>query len=46
MFGYAGLLIGILSFPAFAMMETKVPMLIWLAITFIISMFGIFPTQN
>jgi MFS transporter, MHS family, shikimate and dehydroshikimate transport protein len=33
MFGYAGMLIGILSFPAFAMMETKVPMLIWLAIT-------------
>jgi metabolite-proton symporter len=33
MFGYAGLLIGILSFPAFAMMETKVPLLIWLAIT-------------
>ena len=33
MFGYAGLLIGILSFPAFAMMETKIPLLIWLAIT-------------
>jgi MFS transporter, MHS family, shikimate and dehydroshikimate transport protein len=32
MFGYAGLLIGILSFPAFAMMDTKVPALIWLAI--------------
>jgi MHS family shikimate/dehydroshikimate transporter-like MFS transporter len=33
MFGYAGLLIGILSFPAFAMMESKIPVLIWLAIT-------------
>jgi MFS transporter, MHS family, shikimate and dehydroshikimate transport protein len=33
MFGYAGLLIGILSFPAFWLMETKIPVLIWLAIT-------------
>jgi MFS transporter, MHS family, shikimate and dehydroshikimate transport protein len=33
MFGYAGLLIGILSFPAFWLMETKIPVLVWLAIT-------------
>jgi MFS family permease len=33
MFAYAGLLIGLLSFPAFALMETRSPILIWLAIT-------------
>jgi len=33
MFAVAGLLIGILSFPAFWLMETKSPILIWLAIT-------------
>jgi len=33
MFAYAGLLIGILSFPAFWLMETKIPILVWLAIT-------------
>lgn len=32
MFGVAGLLIGLLSFPAFWLMQTKDPMLIWLAI--------------
>jgi MHS family shikimate/dehydroshikimate transporter-like MFS transporter len=33
MFGIAGLLIGVLSFPAFWLMQTKEPLLIWLAIT-------------
>lgn len=33
MFGVAGLLIGILSFPAFWLMQTKDPLLIWIAIT-------------
>src|SRR5260370_7327450 len=33
MFGVVGPLIGILSFPAFWLMETKSPILIWLAIT-------------
>jgi metabolite-proton symporter len=33
MFAVAGLLIGILSFPAFWLMDTKSPILIWLAIT-------------
>ena len=32
MFGVAGLLIGILSFPAFWLMQTKDPLLIWIAI--------------
>jgi MFS transporter, MHS family, shikimate and dehydroshikimate transport protein len=32
MFGVAGLLIGILSFPAFWLMQTKDPTLIWIAI--------------
>jgi MHS family shikimate/dehydroshikimate transporter-like MFS transporter len=32
MFGVAGLLIGILSFPAFLLMQTKEPLLVWLAI--------------
>ena len=32
MFGVAGLLIGILSFPAFWLMQTKEPLLIWIAI--------------
>jgi len=32
MFGFAGLLIGVLSFPAFWLMQTKDPMLVWLAI--------------
>jgi MHS family shikimate/dehydroshikimate transporter-like MFS transporter len=32
MFGVAGLLIGVLSFPAFWLMQTKDPMLVWLAI--------------
>jgi len=32
MFGVAGLLIGILSFPAFWLMQTKEPFLIWMAI--------------
>ena len=33
MFAIAGLLIGILSFPSFWLMQTKEPLLIWLAIT-------------
>ena len=33
MFAIAGLLIGILSFPAFWLMETRSPILVWLAIT-------------
>jgi MFS transporter, MHS family, shikimate and dehydroshikimate transport protein len=33
MFALAGLLIGILSFPAFWLMQTKEPLLIWIAIT-------------
>jgi len=33
MFGVAGLLIGLLSFPAFWLMQTKEPLLIWIAIT-------------
>jgi len=33
MFALAGLLIGILSFPAFWLMETRSPILVWLAIT-------------
>lgn len=33
MFGVAGLLIGILAFPAFWLMQTKDPLLIWIAIT-------------
>ncbi|HET7164989.1 MAG TPA: MFS transporter [Pseudolabrys sp.] len=32
MFGVAGLLIGILSFPAFWLMQTKEPLMIWIAI--------------
>jgi MFS transporter, MHS family, shikimate and dehydroshikimate transport protein len=32
MFGVAGLLIGILAFPAFWLMQTKEPLLVWLAI--------------
>ena len=32
MFGVAGLLIGILAFPAFWLMQTKEPLLIWIAI--------------
>lgn len=32
MFGIAGLLIGLLSFPAFWLMQTKDPLLVWLAI--------------
>jgi metabolite-proton symporter len=32
MFGIAGLLIGVLSFPAFWLMQTKDPLLVWLAI--------------
>lgn len=32
MFGVAGLLIGLLSFPAFWLMQTKEPLLIWIAI--------------
>ncbi|MGA8419619.1 MAG: MFS transporter [Pseudolabrys sp.] len=32
MFGVAGILIGILSFPAFWLMQTKEPLLIWIAI--------------
>jgi metabolite-proton symporter len=32
MFGFAGLLIGVLSFPAFWLMQTKDPLLVWLAI--------------
>ena len=32
MFAVAGLLIGILSFPAFWLMETKEPLLVWIAI--------------
>ncbi len=32
MFGIAGLLIGILAFPAFWLMQTKEPLLVWLAI--------------
>ena len=32
-FAIAGLLIGILSFPAFMLMETKEPLLVWIAIT-------------
>ena len=33
LFAVAGLLIGILSFPAFMLMETKEPLLVWIAIT-------------
>ena len=33
MFGVAGLLIGILAFPAFWLMQTKEPLLVWIAIT-------------
>ena len=33
MFGFAGLLIGVLTFPAFWLMGTKDPLLVWLAIT-------------
>ena len=33
MFGFAGLLIGVLTFPAFWLMGTKEPLLVWLAIT-------------
>jgi len=33
MFGTAGLLIGVLTFPAFWLMETQSPILIWIAIT-------------
>ena len=32
MFGVAGILIGILSFPAFWLMQTKEPLMIWIAI--------------
>jgi MHS family shikimate/dehydroshikimate transporter-like MFS transporter len=32
MFGVAGILIGILSFPAFWLMQTKEPLLVWIAI--------------
>lgn len=32
MFGFAGILIGLLSFPAFWLMQTKEPFLVWLAI--------------
>lgn len=32
MFGLAGILIGLLSFPAFWLMQTKEPLLVWLAI--------------
>ena len=32
MFGVAGILIGILSFPAFWLMQTKEPILVWIAI--------------
>ena len=32
MFGFAGILIGLLSFPAFWLMQTKEPLLVWLAI--------------
>ena len=32
MFGIAGLMIGLLSFPAFWLMQTKDPLLVWLAI--------------
>ena len=32
MFAFAGLLIGILSFPAFLLMQTKEPLLIWIAV--------------
>ena len=34
MFGVAGILIGILSFPAFWLMQTKEPLLVWIAIAF------------
>ena len=33
LFAVAGLLIGILSFPAFMLMETKEPLLVWIAIS-------------
>ena len=33
LFAIAGILIGLLSFPAFRLMETKEPLLIWIAIT-------------
>ena len=32
MFGFAGILVGLLSFPAFWLMQTKEPLLVWLAI--------------
>ena len=32
MFGVAGILVGLLSFPAFWLMQTKEPLLVWLAI--------------
>ena len=32
MFGFAGILIGLLSFPSFWLMQTKEPFLVWLAI--------------
>jgi metabolite-proton symporter len=32
MFGFAGILIGLLSFPAFWLMQSKDPLLVWLAI--------------